>query len=185
MSAFAADVRPRSLSTGARPIKIEAICKKNRIRTNAVLRFAFAFLLKVSFERKAKRVFAQLFASKSWASREAAAKCTRSVLSRQGRTFRRKVTKFFCPTFCTLQKVGKSSRGAAERPRSGKGFNWVSAKFLSVCADSRFAEPRIFLWKGFNFVSGKLLSVWAESRFGKPRTSRQGNGLSLFASCKK
>ena len=70
MSAFAADVRPRSLSTGARPIKIEAICKKNRIRTNAVLRFAFAFLLKVSFERKAKRVFAQLFASKSWKSRQ-------------------------------------------------------------------------------------------------------------------
>ena len=61
--------------------------------------------------------------------------------------------------------------------RAAKGFNLVCTKLLSVCADSRFAEPRIFLWKGFNFVSGKLLFEWAESRFGKPRTSRKGTIL--------
>ena len=38
--------------------------------------------------------------------------------------------KVFCPTFCTLQKVGKRSRRRRrKKPRSGKGFNWVSAKF--------------------------------------------------------
>ena len=47
---------------------------------------------------------------------------------------------------------------AAKRPRSGKEFNWAYAKFLSVCADSRF---------------------------GKPRSSRKENGLVLFAACKK
>ncbi len=79
---------------------------------------------------------------------------------------------------------------------AAKGFNWASAKFLSVCADSRFAKPRIFFWegfnfvrakpplrraesrfaeprfffgKGFNFVSAKLLFEWADSRFAKPR----------------
>ena len=120
MSAFAADVRPRSLSTGARPIKIEAICKKNRIRANAVLRFAFAFLLKVSFERKAKRVFAQLFASKSWASRESAAKSTRSVLSRQGHC--RKAEK--------IAAAGNTKRrhGRRKMPRSGKNVAAATKK---------------------------------------------------------
>ena len=45
--------------------------------------------------------------------------------------------KFFCPTFCTLQKVGKRSRRKA-----AKGFNFVSAWLLFGCADSRFAKPR-------------------------------------------
>ena len=35
------------------------------------------------------------------------------------------------------RRKAEISRGAA------KGFNGVSAKFLSVCADSRFAKPRI------------------------------------------
>ena len=42
-------------------------------------------------------------------------------------------------------------RGAA------KEFNFVSEKLLFVCADSRFAEPRISFWKGFNFVCANLL----------------------------
>ena len=45
--------------------------------------------------------------------------------------------KVFCPTFCTLQKVGKRSRRKA-----AKGFNFVSAWLLFGCADSRFAKPR-------------------------------------------
>ena len=31
--------------------------------------------------------------------------------------------------------------------KGAKGFNWVSAQLLFVCADSRFAEPRSFLKK--------------------------------------
>ena len=34
-----------------------------------------------------------------------------------------------------------------KKPRSGKGFNLVCANLLFWCADSRFAEPRIFLKK--------------------------------------
>ena len=45
--------------------------------------------------------------------------------------------KFFCPTFCTLQKVGERSRRKA-----AKGFNFVSAKPLLRRAESRFAKPR-------------------------------------------
>ncbi len=44
--------------------------------------------------------------------------------------------KVFCPTFCTLQKVGKSRRGAA------KEFKFVCAKLWFGWADSRFAKPR-------------------------------------------
>ena len=64
---------------------------------------------------------------------------------------------------------------AAKKPRSGKGFNWVCAKFLFGCADSRFGKPRISLWEGFNFVRAKPPLRRAESRFGKPRNSRQGS----------
>ena len=48
--------------------------------------------------------------------------------------------------------------GREHRRKAEKGFNWVSAKLLSLCADSRFAEPQ---------------------------ASRKGNGLLLFAACKK
>ena len=92
-----------------------------------------------------------------------------------------------------------------------KGFNWVCANLLFGCADSRFAEPRISFWEGFNFVSAKpplrraesrfaeprnfskgfnwvcanLLFGCADSRVAKPRNSLRGNGLVLFAACKK
>ena len=66
-----------------------------------------------------------------------AAKSTRSVLPRMGQ-------RLFCPTFCALQKVEKSCRRAAQRPRSGKGFNYVRAKPPLRRAESRFAEPRDF-----------------------------------------
>ena len=59
-------------------------------------------------------------------------------LLRQAETFRKESFKVFCPTFCTLQKVGKSGEAA-------KGFNFVCTNLLFWCADSRFAEPRSFL----------------------------------------
>ena len=122
-------------------------------------------------------------------------KSTRSVPSRQGQTFRKESYKVFCPTFCTLQKVGKGRRKAAagcrrqhkkaalppkeaartckklpvasfcasetaetgriangreqgdhvSRRQGGKGFNWVCAKLMFGCADSRFVKPQISL----------------------------------------
>ena len=56
----------------------------------------------------------------------------------RGKTFRKESFKVFCPTFCTLQKVGKSGEAA-------KGFNFVCAKPPLRCADSRFAKPRCSL----------------------------------------
>ena len=83
-------------------------------------------------------------------------KSTRSVPSRQGQTFHRKVTKAARPPIiarsakiCCGSNRKRSPR-AEERPQSGKGFN---------------------------FVSGKLLFGWAESRFAKPRTSRKETDL--------
>ena len=58
---------------------------------------------------------------------------------------KRKVTKFFCSTFCTLQKVGKSGEAA-------KGFNFVCVKPPLRCADSRFAKPRNSLQRGRFYV---------------------------------
>ena len=54
-----------------------------------------------------------------------------------GTNFPKGKLKVFCPTFCTLQKVGKSGEAA-------KGFNFVCAKPPLRCADSRFAKPRNF-----------------------------------------
>ena len=109
--------------------------------------------------------------------REAAAKkSTRVCCPGRDTAARRKSFLFYFLYFT-------KSRG---KPRSGKGFNWVSTKFRFGCADSRFAEPRISLGKGFNFVSGKLLFGWADSRFGKPQNSLQRERfLVLFAACKK
>ena len=69
-------------------------------------------------------------------------------------------------------------------PRSGKGFNWASAKFWFECADSRFAEPRR-VSKGFNFVSAWSLFGGADSRFGKPRISLQGRTDLFFSLVRK
>ena len=63
---------------------------------------------------------------------------------------------------------------------AAKGFNWASAKFLSVCADSRFAKPRIFFWEGFNFVCAKPPLRRAESRFAEPRFLLLGKDLILL-----
>ena len=65
--------------------------------------------------------------------------------------------KVFCPTFCTLQKVGKRSRRRRrKKPRSGKGFNWVSAKFW-FCALIRGLQN---LESSF----GKVLILFVRSR---------------------
>ena len=111
---------------------------------------------------------------------------TRSVPSRQGRTFHRKVTKFFCPTFCVLQKVGKEF---AARRRRGRG----AAKDLIGLVRSCSFGPLIRglqnlespFWKGFNFVSGKVLFGCADSRFTEPRCSLQRERIVTFCVVQK
>ena len=61
-----------------------------------------------------------------------------SRFAKPRQTFRKESYKVFCPTFCTLQKVGKMP------PAAAKGFNFVRAKPLLRRAESRFAEPRSF-----------------------------------------
>ena len=118
MSAFAADVRPRSLSTGARPIKIEAICKKNRIRANAVLLFCSTFCVK---KLGKPRIGGEMHAERAVPA---------GTLPQGGKNRRRRQPK----------KAAWPPRGAAEAAK--KGFNFVSGKVLFGCADSRFAKPR-------------------------------------------
>ena len=105
---------------------------------------------------------------------------------------------------------GREQGDHVSRRQSGKGLNWVSAKPPLRRTESRFAEPRK-VSKGFNFVRAKPSLRRAESRFGKPRKFQknlillvricrlcalirglqnlespcEGNGLSLFALCKK
>ena len=52
------------------------------------------------------------------------------------------------------------------------------------CAETRFAKL-CKVSKGFNWVCAKLLVGCADSRFAKPRTSRKGNGFILFACTKR
>ena len=103
--------------------------------------------------------------------RQGRRKSTRSVPSRQGQTFRRKVT--------------KAARPPKKRPQGGKGFNWVSAKSLLGCAASRFGKPRSSLWEGFNFVCAKPQLRRAESRFAEPRCSLQRERIVTFCIVQK
>ena len=116
-----------------------------------------------------------------------------------GQTFRKESFKVFFPTFCILQKVGKSRRRAAKNVAvatwhrrkaeisrgAAKGFKFVNAKPPLRRAESRFAEPRSFLWEGFNFVCAKPPLRRAESRFAKPRNSRQGKRIGTFCGVQK
>ena len=97
-----------------------------------------------------------------------------------------KFKKAFCPTFCTLQKVGKRSRRRRrKKPRSGKGFNWVSTKFW-FCALIRGLQ-------NLEAPFGKVLILFVRSRYcGELNRGLQNldvlgkeNELSLFALCKK
>ena len=90
-------------------------------------------------------------------------------------------------TFCVVQKVPqKHARTCKKLP------------VASFCASETAETGRIAngreqgdhvsrrrAAKGFNFVSAKPPLRRAESRFAKPRSSLQGNGLVLFAACKK
>ena len=68
-----------------------------------------------------------------------------------------KFKKAFCPTFCTLQKVGKRSRRRRRKKlRSGKGFNWVSTKFW-FCALIRGLQ-------NLEAPFGKVLILFVRSR---------------------
>ena len=83
----------------------------------------------------------------------------RRVLSRKGQAFRKESYKFFCPTFCTLQKVGKSGEAA-------KGFNFVCTKPPLRRADSRFAKPRNSLRRGRFYV---LFASCKKNQKARPR----------------
>ena len=105
-----------------------------------------------------------------------------------------KFKKAFCPTFCTLQKVGQRSRRRAaigcRRQHKKAAQPPIIARSAKIWCDSnrkcrRGRRKSREAAKGFNFVSGKVLFGCADSRFEKPRTSRKGNGLVLFAACKK
>mgnify|MGYP006883270806 CR=1 FL=1 len=54
-----------------------------------------------------------------------------------------------------------------------------------MCADSRFAKPRISLWEGFNFVCAKPPLRRAESRFAEPRSSLRGSTILFFSLVRK
>ena len=109
----------------------------------------------------------------------------------------------------TGNKTPKAERIAA---KGGKGFNWICAKLLFMCADSRFAEPRCSLkkvlivavrscgygglnrglqnlgtpfGKGFNFVCAKPPSRCADSRFAEPRSFLRWRTSCHFLHCAK
>ena len=84
-----------------------------------------------------------------------------------------------------LKNLEKLSKGKFQRPRSDKGVNLVSAKFLSVGAESRFAKHRIIFLEGFNLVSAKPLLRRAESRFAEPRCSLQRERIVTFCVVQK
>ncbi len=97
-------------------------------------------------------------------------------------------------------------------PKGGKGFNWICAKLLFWCADSRFAEPRNSLkkvlivavrscgcgvlirglqnlgtpfGKSFNFVCAKPPLRCADSRFAEPRIFLRWRTSCHFLHCAK
>ena len=59
------------------------------------------------------------------------------------------------------------------------------SEVLVLCADSRFAEPRISLWEGFNFVSAKPPLRRADARFAEPRCSLQRERVVTFCVVQK
>ena len=71
-------------------------------------------------------------------SRRRRRKARKACCPDRGKTFRKESFKVFCPTFCTLQKAGKSGEAA-------KGFNFVCTKPPLRRADLRFAKPQYSL----------------------------------------
>ena len=91
-------------------------------------------------------------------------KSTRSVPSRQGQTFHRKVTKAARPPI--IARSAKICCGS-NKDIAAKG----GKKAHGVCRPGRdklSAKRKVS--KGFNFVCAKLLPLWADSRFGKPQS---------------
>ena len=71
------------------------------------------------------------------------------------------------------------------RRKAAKGFHWICAKLLSLCAASRFGKPRSSLEK---VLIVAVRSCHCGALFRGLRNlgaSRKGNGFILFASCKK
>ena len=84
-----------------------------------------------------------------------AAQCTRSVLSRQGKISDRKFSKFFCSTFCTLQKVGKRPpQGGGRLPQASQKGGMAAGK---EAAERQKKHTECAVPEGTNFLrSGKF-----------------------------
>ena len=113
-------------------------------------------------------------------------KSTRSVLPRQGRTFRANekfqkdligLVRICC--LCVLV------RGLQNLEAPLKGFNCCGAKLPLRCADSRFAKPRSFLKKVLIVAVRRCHCGGLNRGLQNLDILCKGNGLSLFASCKK
>ena len=80
--------------------------------------------------------------------------------------------KVFCPTFCTLQKVGELP------PAAAKGFHFVRAKSPLWCADSRFCETSN-LPKGRRVYSFRLYEKNGEYHRGLRTSGLRGRFKAL------
>ena len=98
----------------------------------------------------------------------------RRVLSRKGQAFRKESYKVFCPTFCTLQKVGKGRRRAA------KGFNFVSAN-LQFCVLIRGSQNLGAPCEGERLVTFCIVQKVTKKHTGlRPATSIQSSAEKTF-----
>ena len=69
---------------------------------------------------------------------------------------------------------GRNSRqGRREKPRSGKGFNWI-VRICCLCVLIRGLQNLEASLKGFNCCGAKLRLWCADSRFAKPRSFLRG-----------
>ena len=107
--------------------------------------------------------------------------------ARMGKISDRKFQKFFCSTFCTLQKVEKELLGRAKSCR----WQVFVRRRPPKQGELRTDVSKATMWgetraeKGFNFVSAKPPLRRAESRFGKPRCSLQRERVVTFCVVQK
>ena len=71
------------------------------------------------------------------------------------------------------------------RRKAEKGFNLVCMNVLSLCADSKFEEPRSFLTKVLIVAVGSCGCGALIRGLKNLESSQKGDGFFLFAVCKK
>ncbi len=122
---------------------------------------------RTAFGRMRFFVFAQLFASKSWESRQG-----RQTPGREG-------------LFVILFELGRAKSCRWQvfvRRRSPKRFNWI-VRGCCFCALVRCLQNLEALLKGFNCCGAKMSLRWAESRFAEPRSSLKKVLIVAVRSC--